>query len=510
MIRALVLVSALACCADAHARTDGRLKPDTSVDGHFGYDVRDAATGEPIPCKLTFVGVHGTPSPRFTSNDIGRQEGDAIAAWDRIMSSSGQGQIRLPAGEYDVWVSRGPEWNVLVAKDLRAGAKPIELKAKLRHVVDTRGWLSGDFHVHAAASSDSQVPMQDRIYEFLSDGVELIVSTDHNVVSDYAPIIAQLGLGKYIASAAGDELTTGGWGHFGAFPLTHDLERAGQGALLVHGRTAVDFFADVRRIAPLAVIDVHHPRIDEEIGYFNLSRFDSQRDRADKAGFSFDFDAIEVLNGYQDSERKHVDRVIADWFNLIDHGHLVTATGNSDTHHLDHNIGGYPRNYFAVHEDDPARLPAEALPRALLGHHSFFTTAPFVRVRSGGATVGDTVQARDRVAHLEIEVQAAPWVTVNSVTVYLDGRVASVLVVPQTTDVVRLKTQLDLPITRDAYAVVRVDGNRPLAPIVGDQIHFDVRPFALTNPIFFDVDGNGRFDALHASPTAKPRTVPAK
>jgi hypothetical protein len=46
--------------------------------------------------------------------------------------------------------------------------------------------------------------------------------------------------------------------------------------------------------------------------------------------------------------------------------------------------------------------------------------------------------------------------------------------------------------------VVRVDGDQPLAPIVGDLTRFDVRPFALTNPIFFDVDGNGKYDAPFA------------
>src|SRR2546430_2389784 len=83
-----------------------------------------------------------------------------------------------------------------------------------------------------------------------ADGVEVIVSTDHNVVSDYAPIIQDLGVGRYITSLTGDELTTGSWGHFGAFPLPQQLERAGSGAILVHGRTAIDYFKDVRVNAP--------------------------------------------------------------------------------------------------------------------------------------------------------------------------------------------------------------------------------------------------------------------
>jgi hypothetical protein len=351
--------------------------------------------------------------------------------------------------------------------------------------------------------------MQDRIYEFLSDGVELIVSTDHNVVSDYRPIIEELGVGKLITSLPGDELTTGGWGHFGAFPLPRDLERPGQGAVLVHGRSARDFFRDVRQNAPEAVIDVHHPRIDGEIGYFTLGRFDARADRADRAGFSFDFDAVEVLNGYQDPERRSVDKMIDDWFALLNHGHLVTATGNSDTHHLDHNIGGYPRNYVRVREDDPARLEPLDVPRALKGHHSLFTTAPFVRLTVDKAGPGDVAHAAGGQARAEIEVQAAPWVSVSRVTLYVDGAEVRRFTVPKSTEAVRFRDGYDLKVTRDAWVVARVDGDEPLAPVVGDRKRFDVRPLALTNPVFLDVDGNGAYDPPSPHGAHEPVAHPA-
>src|SRR5262249_18498870 len=152
-------------------------------------------------------------------------EGAAVVAYNRVMTLSGVGVVPLPVGTYDVYVSRGPEWDLYVARRVQVTPKGAVLRAALHHVVSTPGWLSGDFHVPAAASPDSHVPMQDRIYEFASDGVELIVSTDHNVVSDYAPLIAELGAGPFLTSLPGDELTTGGWGHFGAFPLPQDLER---------------------------------------------------------------------------------------------------------------------------------------------------------------------------------------------------------------------------------------------------------------------------------------------
>ncbi|MEA2695953.1 MAG: hypothetical protein QOI66_224 [Myxococcales bacterium] len=468
-----------------------RLRPE----GVLSFDVLDAKSGEPVPCKLTLVGVDGTPDPELTRNDIGRQEAGAIAAYNRIMSVTGAGAAHVPFGTYDVTVSHGPEWEIQTTRHLRIGVQGAHVAARLAHVVETPRWLSADFHVHAARSPDSHVPMEHRIYEFVADDVQMIVSTDHNVVSDYEPFIKALDAGRLITSAIGDELTTAGWGHFGAFPLPPDLERAGQGAVLVHGRRPDDFFQDVRTRAPDAIIDVHHPRIDAEIGYFDLGKFDARSDKAERAGFAWDFDAIEVMNGYQDPVRRSVDRVIDDWFSLLNHGHVVTATGNSDTHHLTFNIGGYPRNYVRVLDDRPQWVDPHVVARAIKGHHAFFTTGPFVRFEVGGAGIGDLAPARDGKARADIEVVAAPWVSVDRVTLYLNGREAKRWAVPESTAVVRFHESFDVTTPEDGYLVLRVDGSKSLAPVVGDRKTFTAYPFALTNPIFLDVNGDGEYRA---------------
>jgi hypothetical protein len=470
--------------------------PKLPAEGGLSFDVREAATNETIPCKLTLVGVEGTRDPELTRVDIGRPESEGtIVAFNRIMSLSGVGVAHVPVGTYDVTVSRGPEWDIFVVHRLKLTAKGALVTARLTHVVDTHDWLSADFHVHAARSPDSRVPMSDRIYEFVADDVQMIVSTDHNVISDYEPFIRELGAGKYITSAVGDELTTASWGHFGAFPLPRDLEKAGQGAVLVHGRHPADFFKDVRTNAPGAIIDVHHPRIDAEIGYFDIGQFDARSDRASRPGFSWDFDALEVMNGYQDPVRRSVDRVVDDWFALLNHDHLVTATGNSDTHHLTFNIGGYPRNYVKVRDDHPERVDGKQVAAALHFHHAFFTTGPFVTLEAAGGTIGDLVPARGGKARVDITVQAAPWVSVDRVTLYLNGNEAKRWVVPASTSAVRFRESFDVTTPRDGYVVVRVDGDKSLAPVVGDRKTFTAYPFALTNPVFLDVDGDGKYRA---------------
>jgi hypothetical protein len=333
------------------------------------------------------------------------------------------------------------------------------------------------------------VPLRDRIYEFVTDGVEVITGTDHNVVTDYAPEIAELGVGEYINCLVGDELTTNGWGHFGVFPLIQHRDRAGHGAYHVHGRTARDFFEEIRGEAPDAIIQINHPRIDAEIGYFNLGRLDSPSDQADRPGFSFDFDAVEVLNGYQDPDRRSVDRVISDWMELIDHGHLVTATGNSDTHHLTYNLGGYPRNYVAVKDDRPAHVTPVEIAHSVRDRHVFFTTGPIVDLTVAGGHIGDLVTTKGGKTRAEITIQAAPWISVSRARLYMNGEEIKRWDVPETTDVVRLKDFVDVEVTRDSYIFARVDGNKTLFPVVGDPKRFTVLPLAITNPVFLDVDG---------------------
>ena len=176
-----------------------------------------------------------------------------------------------------------------------------------------------------------------------------------------------------------------------------------------------------------------------EGGYFDIGHFNAGSDRADRPGFSWDFDAVEVMNGYQDPVRRSVDRVVDDWFSLLNHDHIVTATGNSDTYHLTFNIGGYPRNYVRLRDDRPQWVDPKEVAKAIRFHHAFFTTGPFVTLIVNGGTIGDVVPARGGKARAEITVQAAPWVSVDRVTLYLNGREAKQWEVPSGEAAVRFK-----------------------------------------------------------------------
>ena len=482
--------------------------PHLAPHGGLSFEIVDDTTNQRIPGKLTLIPVNGTKPLQF-SKDIGVEAENSLAAYNRVFSLSGVGVLAVPLGTYDITVSRGIEWTI---KTERMTITPVgaELHARLEHVIDTPHWLSGDFHVHAASSPDSHVPMRDRVYEFVADGVDMIVSTDHNVVANYAPVIADLHAEKLLASATGDEITTANWGHFGAFPLPHELEAEGHGAIPVKGKKPIDLFADVRKRAPDAIIDVHHPRLQKGIGYFYLGKFDDKKDEATRKGFSYDFDAIEILNGYQDTNRSSIDRVLQDWFSLLDRGHLVTGTGNSDTHHLHYNLGGYPRNYVRLDNDDPGTATGGDVAKALKAHHAFFTTGPFVEFTVGKTDIGDLAPAPGGKATATIVVRAAPWVSVSRVIVYVAGREATRWDVPPSQATERFRKNYDLQVSNDTYMVVRVEGDASLAPVVGGGADHNVTPFALTNPIFLDANTNGKYDPIFPHGTHVTNAVPSE
>jgi hypothetical protein len=495
----VMVASGVAIGAFVHVLPEADAREHLHPVGTIDIQIRDDHDA-PIPARLTFLPVDGTNTPKveFTTVDIAKEEVGGVAAFDRAFVLRGDAEIRIAAGTYDIWVSHGMEWDTTRERVTVAPGAVVDVDAKLHHVVDTPGWISGDFHVHAAPSFDSRVPLRDRVHQFVADGVDLIVSTDHNVVADYGPVITELGVGDLLASATGDEITSKSWGHFGAFPLPVNDEDVGRGAPATGQRTARAIFADVRARAPRALIDVHHPRLENGgIGYFHLAGLDAKTGRAQKAGFSFDFDAIEVLNGYQDPDRKTLDRVIGDWIAFLDAGMHIAATGNSDSHHLTFNLGGFPRNYVVMPDGPLAQLDPVKVAAQVKAGCSFVTTGPIVDVTIAGAHIGQTVTVRGGDVGVKIRVRAAPWITATKLTLLGPrGVTLATRVIPPSTDVVRFDDTLPVHLARDGYVIVRVDGDRPMAPNIGDESGFRVYPFALANPIWVDVDGDGKSSPL--------------
>jgi len=139
-------------------------------------------------------------------------------------------------------------------------------------------------------------------------------------------------------------------------------------------------------------------------------------------------------------------------------------------------------------------LTADEVVRAIKGHHAFFTTGPIVDFHVNKAGIGDLAAAHGGKATAEIAVRAAPWISVSRVILYVGGHEVKRWNVPKSDQVMRFEESYVIESDHDTYAVVRVEGDGSLAPVVGGGTAATVHPFALTNPIFIDLNGNGQCD----------------
>jgi len=515
--------------------------------------------GRPTPGKVTVL-CQGPCRDQPIANDRdvtfdGPVDGSAATVF---VGTAGEADIPLAAGDYRVIVSRGPEWSVWppgAVVDPEGGRAvtvtdggEVALMAEIAQVVDDSGTLSGDFHVHAVPSPDSPVSLEDRVRTFIAEGVDVIVSTDHDVITDYAPVIAAQDAGAELASLIGLELTTFDYGHYNGFPLVRDDSPNG-GAFdwaggAGPGRTPREIFDYYEAFPGPQVIQVNHP----ESGYFRALRLDPLRgtSHADPAAFRmppttpdpvtgdtglFDerFTAIELLNGYSQSK---FNGILRWWLAMIGRGFSPTATAVSDTHKRLSSQAGGPRSHVfldaaraSVATFDAAHFADRVNDGALVG-----STGPFLRIsartrapNSPTAGLGEVLTAPGGVpVMLSVTVDLPEWMRVDTLELYANvtedldhgpGAVSEEPLPPTATWPLSLgeadlrdaavgterhrhfvrtvEVEYQPPVDSDAYLVVVVRHRGEGGSMFPVQHSRSARPMAFANPIFVDTDGGG-------------------
>jgi len=459
-------------------------------------------------------------------------------SFEPLVAFTATGHVTLPVfpGQWKVTVSRGFEYDVAVSTVV-APAGPdnfATVNAKLARVVDTTGWVSGDFHVHAQNSIDGDDLLAEKVRAFAAEGVEVPVATEHEYISDFSPTVAALGLGAFMHAIGGTELTTTAFGHFNVFPLLANPAAVNAGAFAWYGRTIPEVIAEARTrrtAAGAPIVQMNHPRT-LLMAYLDAVHFEpaSFTVQANAEHFMTGWDAMEVWNG---APLDHFEGcptedaacllvvpthpVAADWFGFLNKGLRVTGTGNSDSHTASLQPVGYPRTYLKVGSDDPAALDDAAVVSALKAQAAVISGGPFLLVSAtalnglpvgpGGTAAADWSSGAP-IVKLKIDLQAPTWMgPLSRVDIWrgdasLDFGAKLVTSIDLTkapfkdtgAKVVRLSTTVPVSTPRDTWLVVTARGANPKAlwPVVG----VDVPPYAITNPIWVDADGDGKVTPL--------------
>ncbi len=519
--------------------------------GRLTVEIRDPQ-GQAIPGRVIVFCEGACPGwPTNQEDDLITDALPGGAAASLFVGVEGEVSVDLAPGTYRVVVSRGLEWSVWPADAPQtrgqsvtiAANEPQTITAEIAQVVDTSGVLSGDLHVHAYGSPDSPVRNADRVKSFLAEGVDVIVSTDHDFIFDFAPVIQALGAQEILASVVGEEITTANYGHYNAFPLQRDTASINGGALdwgndIDLGMTPDEIFSWAHSHPGQQVVQLNHAAS----GYINSLKADPLRRTTlakpstfrihdtvtdpdgDTNLWSDRFTAMEIMNGYGEGKAWVLSRW---WISMIARGAKVAGTAVSDTHKLRRDLGGGSRSFVFVGDgnDSVTGFDPSAYATAINNFKLIGSNGPFFRVevlndQGATASLGDTLTTNGQPVTLRVHLDLPAWMVADRVDVLMnlpmevidtEGASIDTPIPPTQTAVIpwedadlstvvtgnvahqhRTRTvEFTLPGDADAYVVVivRSESDNPgMFPIV---LSGGVKPFAFSNPLFLDADGNG-------------------
>jgi hypothetical protein len=452
-----------------------------SPTGKLHVVATDQATKEPIPVRVQVIPK--TPPPATP---------DAYGVLDPVdgrlhqeFAVTGDTTLVVPPGDHHVVVSRGYEWEIYEADVTAKEGQTVEIAASLLHSVDTTGRMCADFHIHSFHSADSDDPVEHKVKGAVADGLDLPVSSEHEWVVDFQPIVEQLGLSKWAHGISSEELTTFAWGHFGVVPLNPKDDMVNRGAVDWIGAKPGEFFKAVHMQAEDPALIINHPRGLGFAAYFSAAQYDRDSGTAKVPDlWSEDFDAIEVFNA-SDLE-KNRDASVADWFSMLNHGHKFWAVGSSDSHHLRTSPVGYPRTCLFFGHDDPTKITGAAVRDAVKSGDSTISGGLYMTVAGpNGEHPGQdiTVDAGGEAA-FTITVRSPGWIVPDQLETIVNGvSVTTEPLLPMGAGpghefVNQVKVKLDPAAPRN-WVVFHAKGEGDLAPL-----HPGRKPFAVSNPFF--------------------------
>jgi hypothetical protein len=447
--------------------------------GTLHVTATDQGSGVPLPVRIQVIPtlpLAPTPDSYGVLDEVNGRLHQEFAV-------TGEARLTVPPGEHRVIVSRGYEWELLDTTVNVAAGETFELAASLEHSVDSAGILCGDFHIHSWNSADSNDPVEHKVKGAIADGLEIPVSSEHEWVIDFQPVIEELGLTPWAFGVSSEELTTFTWGHFGVVPVVPKPGQFNNGAIDWIGKAPAEVFADVDALAEKPALIVNHPSNGGFQAYFSAAQLDHETGRGSDEMWSDNFDAVEVFNDSDFEDNR--DGSVRDWFGLLNAGLRVAAVGSSDSHDLRTSPVGYPRTCFFFGHDDPRELSLEAVRDALLSGASTISGGALLTVTGpDGELPGDTVPNAAGGVTLIVTVQAPGFVSVDTLEVIVNGvSVDTQPLLPLGAGTAHRFVNL-ITVSADAakersWVVLHARGESDLSPL-----HPGRRAFAASNPIF--------------------------
>lgn len=457
--------------------------------------------GAPMPASVQLVGFDGSPPQTVTMDLAGQLTtttgvfGDldadrvpyGIAFAEFVGKTGDSGEWEIEPGDYQLVVARGPRYSAHTERITLTEGQTLAKDVTLALVVPTPGYVTGDFHVHAIDSPDSEVAHVERVATYLAYGTDFFTPSDHEMRVDFAPTIAMMQVQDLIGTAPSAEITTFDYGHFNSWPVTEDATKFGGGSVDwgAEAPPGEDFpSAGNYVLSPEALIAAAHAdpkanivqinHINSHFGADGLridtgvappqSFADNARSAADRRldpgipnFFSDTFDALEVwitVDGRNENEdtgapyKTLLEENLGDWFNMLNQGIRRTAVTDSDTHERRlASLSGRTLIPSAVTAPGQLGAQAETLAARVRDGYAIGTNAPFltVAVTADGGTAGlglnqpITVSSSDGNATLAVTVRSPLWAEYDTIELYVNNKPQSYTLAHSAGDQTRYK-----------------------------------------------------------------------
>jgi hypothetical protein len=458
---------------------------DVPPTGFVRVDVTDGVSAQPIPAKISVVGLASavdpgideevTPSVHAFGNIFGYDAREKVSIYGlpavQFAGVSGSTEVfPLQPGTYQIVVSHGPEYSVSKQNvTVLAGTEsaPQVVPASVVRVVDTTGFVSADHHVHLQNSPDSRVTKSERINTMLAEGVDYFVASDHDFKTDLTADVAAMGASAQIKTGISNEITYFDSGHFGAYPLSLVPGSVTNGAI-DWGRAGVapglgypsdgSYDLSVNEMALAAKAPPHNATVVQAnhfnsgtLGYFRTSGIDTSvvppqsstqpiRLRLNPAITNLYSDELTALELWIESSRDQnalaLGENLGDYINMLnffDSTHPLQRKGivcDSDTHSTTIVQAGGPRNMLASATDNPALLVPGDLADSVNAGRNVCTNGPFVRVSiegdAGAVASHDLadpliVPATLGSATVHVDIESPTWAEYDRIEIYVNN-----------------------------------------------------------------------------------------
>jgi hypothetical protein len=485
---------------DIEVKPNGKTNADLHLgpEGRIRFEITDEK-GVSIPCKAQFLALEGTEPVNLGPDQR------AHGCRDQYHNENGRFEVPIPAGRYRIVVTRGIEYSHLAREIEVVAGNPIDFKGVLKRIVDTKGWVSADYHNHSTPSGDNVCGTADRLINLAAEHVEFAPTTEHNRLFNWRPEIERLGLTPFLQTVPGMELT-GTKAHFNAFPFEPVPLTQDNGAPVWNAdpRITAHTLREWQKIDPSRWVQINHPDV--------FSNFFEDRSTGDhEGGFA---GLVHMIDGYE-TENFSASNILTGkpfsitrstsgaesvtwsrphlWLQMLNQGRRTNAIAVCDAHSVYGNgVGGW-RMYMPSSSDEPAAIDWKENVRHAKAGKSYLTNGPFLQVATPqGNGPGETVRSKDGFVLLNVHVQCTDWIDIDRVQLLINGKPSPEHNYTRKThptdfrdDVTKFIKSIKVELKGDAHLIVVATGeSHTLKTGYGTSTQASMKPLAYHNPLF--------------------------